>query len=280
MSGDFFTAGLSRVGLQPGSRVFRWFLALRAIFLRRADAFVAITPDMVDEFLAIGVRRDAVEQIPNAVDTCRFSPVGPGAREDVRQRLGLPRTAFIASYTGRLVSYKGLPRLLRVWRDIVRARPDAVLVLVGTGGLDIHNREESLRHYVAQNALEDNVRFAGSVDNVHEYLQASDAFVFPTENDAFPSSVVEAMACGLPVLATPVGAIGSIIQDGLNGLLVAPGDDAALERGLHVLLDDLSLGTRLGQAARETADALYSAERVGETYVRLFEQVVAARAAR
>ena len=81
-----------------------------------------------------------------------------------------------------------MPLLLRVWQRIAARHPQVQLVLVGAGGLDIHACEAELRDYVRANGLADRVIFTGNVDTVPEYLRASDAFVFPTENDAFPSA--------------------------------------------------------------------------------------------
>ncbi|NIP50544.1 MAG: glycosyltransferase family 4 protein, partial [candidate division Zixibacteria bacterium] len=87
-----------------------------------------------------------------------------------------------AVFTGRLVSYKGLPLLLEVWRKIYDRRQNVTLLLLGTGGLDIHNCETELKAYVEENNLQETVRFTGAVQNVPDYLQAADVFVFPTED--------------------------------------------------------------------------------------------------
>jgi glycosyltransferase involved in cell wall biosynthesis len=142
---------------------------------------------------------------------------------------------------------------------------------VGSGGLDIHACEEALRATVGEKGLEGHVIFTGNVRNVEEYLRAADIFVFPTENDAFPSSLLEAMTSGLPVVTTPVGAIKEIVRDGQTGLLVRPRDPNALASALERLLDDRVLSARLGRSAHEAVQGRYSAERVTEQYVALFE---------
>ena len=178
----------------------------------------------------------------------------------LRKKLNLPQNATIAIYTGRLVSYKGLPLLLKVWNEIRLKHENVLLILAGTGGLDIHNCEDELREYVKVNGLENHVLFTGAVQNVPEYLQASDLFVFPTENDAFPSSIVEAMACGLPVVTTPVGAIKTIVTDGETGLLIQPGNAEQLFQALDVMLSDKAMASRLGKAARKSVQDFYSAK--------------------
>ena len=208
--------------------------------------------------------------IPNSVDTAQFSPVDRRQKKDLRRTLGLSEANITAIYTGRLVSYKGLPLLLEVWREIVRRHSNATLLLVGTGGLDIHNCEDALKNYVVEHSLEESVCFTGSVQNVPEYLQASDIYVLPTENDAFPSALVEAMACGLPAVTTPVGAIKTIVTDNQNGLLVRPGDSQQLYDALDKLINDETLSRHLGQNAWQTVQERYSAVIVTQEYIDLF----------
>lgn len=274
MSGEFFAGGLKKFGISPGSLPFRTFLRFRNHVLRKADAFSAISSEIASEWISSGIPSNKVHLIPNSVDTDHFVPVEPGQKLAVREKLNLPRDAVIAIYTGRLVSYKGLPLLLRVWNQICNKRNDVLLILAGTGGLDIHNCESDLREYVKSNKLGQYVLFTGPIQNVSEYLRAADIFVFPTENDAFPSSVVEAMACGLPVLTTPVGAIQTIITHQENGILVEPGNEAQLFEALDVMLSDEELISRLGRAGRQTVCAHYSAASATTQYISLFQDTL------
>ena len=273
MSGAFFTAGLRRVGRSPNWPVFRLFLWLRNRLLSQAAGFAAISDGIEAELAAQGVPLDKIYRIPNSVDTGRFAPANAAKRAHLRAKLGLPLVGPIAIYTGRLVSYKGLPQLLGVWLDTLRRHPGAHLLLVGTGGLDIHNCEAELRDYVKANGLATWVTFTGGVPNVEEYLQATDVFVLPTKDDAFPSSLVEAMACGVPVISTSVGAIPSIITHNQNGLLIDPANQEQLSQAVDRLLSDRILAGRLGQAARKTVNDRYSADSVTRAYIALFQSM-------
>lgn len=274
MSGDFFESGLKKIGVSHRSFLFRMFLGFRNTILKRADAFSAILPEIASEWTSSGIPSEKIHLIPNCVDTNRFIPVDVAQKISLRNKLNLPQNAIIAIYTGRLVSYKGLPLLLKVWNEIRCKYENVLLILAGTGGLDIHNCEDELKEYVKVNGLEKYVLFTGAVQNVPEYLQASDLFVFPTENDAFPSSVVEAMACRLPVVATPVGAIKTIIADGETGMLIQPGNHEQLFRALDVMLSDTALASRLGDAAHQSVQGLYSAEAVSKKYLDLFQGLI------
>jgi glycosyltransferase involved in cell wall biosynthesis len=273
MSGAFFDRGRQTLGLGSESALFRLFLKVRNHILRRADRFVAISTDIAEELHRHGVQPGAIELVTNSVDTKLFSPVNDSTKAALRRKLLLPADQIIVTFTGRLVSYKGLPLLLQVWEQVQRVHSRAMLLLVGSGGLDIHNCEAELKRMVQTKDLERSVRFTGDVHNVHEYLQASDIFVFPTEKEAFGISLVEAMACGLPVIATPTGGIKDFLVGGQNGLQVDPGSFTMLYDAIHRLLSDSSLAGTLGAAALVTARARYSRDVVLAKYINLFNRV-------
>jgi glycosyltransferase involved in cell wall biosynthesis len=270
MSGDFFSPGLAHVGLPAAWLPFRLFIWGRNAVLRRAEAFVAISHQIAEELAASGVSPEKVWHIPNSVDVGRFYPADEETRASLRQRHGLPAGSRVVVYTGRLVSYKGLPLLLRAWKEIQAARDDARLLLVGSGGLDIHNCEEELRQYVADNGLDGSVRFVGSVPDVNDYLRAADIFAFPTEKEGFSVSLIEAMACGLAVVGTNAGGLKDILRDAYNGLVVPANDFDCFVAVLARLLDDAELCRRLGTAARETVEASYTRDVVTQRYICLF----------
>jgi glycosyltransferase involved in cell wall biosynthesis len=278
MSGEFFRGGLKLAGLSSTAWLFTTFIRLRNKLLARANAFVAISSQIAEEYARHGVgARSQIAFIPNCVDVNLFHPVAKAEKAALRQRLGLPPAGSLVVFTGRLVSYKGLPGLVRVWQRLASNRTDTTLVLVGSGSLDIHNCERQLREMVARADMEDRVLFCGDVGNVHEYLQAADAFVFPSENEAFGVALIEAMACGLPVIATPVGGAKDLLVHGQNGLVVEPGDEQGLFCQLEALLADCALARRLGLTAAQTVQRRYSVEAVTDAYVCLFQDVAGRR---
>lgn len=274
MSGEFFESGLRKFGISRSSLLFRLFLGFRNVILKKADAFSTISQEIASEWTSSRVPPNKIHWIPNGVDTTRFAPVDAEQKSSLREKLNLPEAATIAIYTGRLVSYKGLPLLLQVWNEIRCRHENAILLLAGTGGLDIHNCEAQLHDYVTSADLEKNVWFLGSVQNIPEYLQAADLFVFPTENDAFPSSLIEAMACGLPVVTTPVGAIKTIVAHQETGLLVQPGNRHQLYEALVSIVSDKTLAYRLGQVGRQSVEERYSAGNTVGKYLSLFERTL------
>jgi glycosyltransferase involved in cell wall biosynthesis len=277
MSGEFFESGLRKFSVSRSSLPFRLFLKFRNVILKKADAFSAISPEIASEWTSSKVPLNKIHQIPNGVDTIRFAPVNAKQKSFLREKLNLPQAAIIAIYTGRLVSYKGLPLLLKVWDEIRCRHENVILLLAGTGGLDIHNCEAQLHDYVKSAGLKENVLFLGSVQNIPEYLQAADLFVFPTENDAFPSSLIEAMACGLPIVTTPVGAIKTIVVHQETGLLVQPGNRQQLYEALVAIVSDKTLAFHLGQAGRRIVQERYSAGSMMRKYLSLFESTLQPR---
>jgi glycosyltransferase involved in cell wall biosynthesis len=181
LSGGFFARGLARHGLAADGVIVRAALRARNRLLRGAQAWVAISADIAAEYRAHGVPEDRIHRIPNGFDPRRFRPADATERARLRRELDLPADARILAYTGRLVSYKGLPGLLDAWRSVVREHPRALLLMVGEGGLDIHACEQALRAYVDRHGLARNVLFTGAVSDVERYLRAADGFVLPSE---------------------------------------------------------------------------------------------------
>jgi glycosyltransferase involved in cell wall biosynthesis len=275
MSGTFFRGGLEKAGLRTGGPFFKAFLTFRNYILRQADGFIAISSQIEDEYQSNGIPNGSkIYRIPNSVDTHLFRPINPANKNALRGKLGLPKDILLVVFTGRLVSYKGLPLLLQVWKQITKEYPATKLVIVGGGSLDIYNAEKELTGYVAEHELENHVIFSGEVRNVHEYLQASDIFVFPTEKEAFGISVIEAMACGLPVVATPVGGLKEILAHERNAFVIQPGNEVDLYQGLKRLITDRPFAESLGVKALQSAKDCYSVETVTEKYLEIFQKLL------
>jgi glycosyltransferase involved in cell wall biosynthesis len=275
LSGDYFSAGIAHAGLKADSWLVGHGLRLRNAVLRRADAYIALSEEMSREFQVHGAPASRIWRIPNGVDTERFRPATAGERSELREILGLPDET-IAVYTGRLVTYKGLPTLIRAWRAVNHG----TLVLVGEGGADVHACERELRELVAAHALDGRVRFAGPSDRVEDWLRAADLFVFPTENEAFGLSLVEAMACALPCITTSVGGLRDFVTDGANALVVPTGDDRAVAFAISALAADANRRQALGEAARQTALQRFSTQVVVDAYARRIDALSRSREGR
>lgn len=273
MSGDYFQSGLAKWNLTLSSLPVKIFLWLRNQLLTKADAFVSLSEEMSQEFLDYGVDGSKIHLIPNSVDEKIFHPVQSFEKRELRKKLKMKLESKVITYAGRLLDTKGLPLLFEVWQKIKNKHDNYQLLIVGGGSKDIHDCESELKQFVKSNSLDNSVMFTGNVTSVHEYLQASDIFVFPTKNEAFGISLIEAMACGLPVIATPVGGIKDIVHNGQNGLIVDVDNFEQLYNAIEKLASNDSLSAYLGNAALRTVQAKYLRERVTKQYVQLFERL-------
>jgi glycosyltransferase involved in cell wall biosynthesis len=204
--------------------------------LRRARGVVAVSGPLRDAVLALtGAGGPPVRHIPCA----GFDPAvfAPRPRDEARRRLALPADARVVLFVGHLVHIKGLDVLLEAWARWVggqsRGRSD-LLVLLGTGP-----EREALERRVARLGLGERVQFKGAVPHseVPTWLAASDLLCLPSRNEGTPNVVVEALASGRPVVASPVGGVPDLVRDGENGLFATPQDPAALEAALRAALE-------------------------------------------
>jgi glycosyltransferase involved in cell wall biosynthesis len=249
-------------------------VATRNLLLRDADAFVAMSRPIEAEMLAAGLSREKVAHVPHGVDLQRFRPVSPAEKAETRQRLGLPSDAHVVAWTGRLLKGKGLDTLLEAFAVVAASDPAAVLVLVGSGEGQALSVESVLRERAGQPPLGGRVVFAGAVDDVAPHLAAADVFAFPSEFEALGLSLIEAAACGLACVGARTGGIVDVIEDGTNGLLVAPGDAAGLAVALQRLLGDAALRAALGTRARQDVQARFDEAVSVERYRALFVELV------
>ena len=164
----------------------------------------------------------------------------------------------VVLFLGRLAAAKGLYDLLEALAGVRAAVPDVRLVCGGEG-----DRAGVVR-YAERLGIADAVTFVGSVgpSGKRALLEAAAAFVLPSYDEALPVTLIEAMSAGVPPIVSPVGGIPEVVQDGVSGFLVAPGDKSGLERRLKRLLLDRPLAERLGAAARESARLRFAPERV------------------
>jgi glycosyltransferase involved in cell wall biosynthesis len=272
MSGGIYTWGSAwdRSAARGAVRGAVW---ARNLLFRDADAFVTISAETHAEFLAAGLDPDRVHCIPHGVDAERFQPATPGERAALRARLGLPSDARLVTFTGRLLRGKGLEVLVDALADLTPRVPGARLVLVGCGRGQALDVEDALRAQVAARSQTQHVVFAGRVENVPDWLRASDAFAFPSFFEAMPLAVLEAAACGLPCIASRVGGVPDVIEDGVSGWLVEPGDRQGLASALEQALTWPEVAARYGAAARAAIVERFAFGRSVERYRTLFEEL-------
>ena len=277
LSGEALTWGKAWADGAAG-RLVRRGVALRNLWLRDADAWVAMSRRIREEMVAAGVPEERVALIPHGVDTARFRPATPAERAGLREALGLPR-GVLAVYTGRLLRGKGLETLLESFATAATRVPELQLVLVGSGEGQFLSIEDELRGRVAGRELGERVHFAGRVERVENWLRAADFFVFPSVYEALGIALVEAAACGLAAIGSRTGGIVDVIEENHSGLLVPPADAMALAAAIEALGTDEDARRSMGEKGRGISLARFD-ERDGlARYRGLFREVSSRRRA-
>jgi glycosyltransferase involved in cell wall biosynthesis len=217
---------------------------------------------------SLGIDGDRVEVVSNGVDE-RFS-AGP-KDEALRSRLGLGRGP-VALFLGGLKPRKSLPFLLDVWRAVATARPQATLIVAGTGPL-----EAELRTQAERLALGNQVIFTGRVPEADKvaYYRLADLFVFPSSLEGFGLVVGEAMSCGLAVATSDQGALSELVVDGRGGIVCPDRDLAAFTRAVLHLLDAPDLRAQLGEFNRNRVEQRFRWGRAARRVLEIYDEVLA-----
>jgi glycosyltransferase involved in cell wall biosynthesis len=219
------------------------------------------------------VRRRRVEMIHNFADHQRFTVAGATARWSTRERLGIDQTAPLLGAIGAIVPQKGLVYLLEALSRVRAIVPDVRLLLVGDGPA---GHAAALRAAAQDLGIDDAILHLERRTDVPELLAALDVFVSASLDENLPQSVLEAMAAGIPVVATAVGGVPECVSAEETGLLVPPADGRALAAAIVRLLDDPGARQRLGAAGRRRVQEYFAPE----TQVPRIEAVLSRAAAR
>lgn len=227
-------------------------------------AFIAISSEIDAELASAGIPAERRVMIGNGVDPARFIPVDNETKIRLRRDLGLPTEALVAAYAGRLVPVKRVDRLIGIWPAIRQSIPNAHLAIAGSGPL-----EGELKTLAG-----DGVQFLGGLADVRPVMQAADILVLPSDAEGLPVSLLEAMACGLPCVATRVGGVPEALVDGETGLLIPPGDPDSLAAAILRLFKTPGLRAALSHKARERVLERYSLQEMALRTGALYQAVL------
>lgn len=204
----------------------------------------------------LGVGRERITVVPRGRDPRRLD-ADPDTGARTRRQLGLSPDAAVLLNVGRREFQKGQAHLLDAVARLLPEHPDVVLLVAGRHG----HAAASLERRRALLGLGDRVRFLGHRDDVPALLAAADIFVFPSLYEGMPGAVLEAMACGLPVIATDIPPLAEIVEAGRSALLVPPGDPDALAHAVSELLDAPQRAATLGTRGRSLFEARFTLQR-------------------
>lgn len=236
--------------------------------LRRISAVVALTEETRQEAVQAGVPAERVHILGNGVDAVTYQPRSPEERSTLKAGRGLAgRRAFIA--VGRLVADKNIEGLLEAWAAARSSiEPDWVLVVVGEG-----ERRDSLAAKAVALGVSDTVRFVGGQKDVHLWLGACDAYVSSSNREGLSNTLLEAMASGLPSVATRVSGVPQLIDAEDAGIGVDIGDLSGLAAAIVRLASDAATRLRQGGRARAVIESGYTISRVAELHERLYRRL-------
>ncbi len=252
------------------SRFTRWQFITQ---VRLADRIVVVNSELERMLQSLGTSTTRVIRIPNSVDTSQFHPPSIQQKTSARQRLGFPNDKTIVLYVGRLAQYKGVDTLLRAWALLpINVRQHSQLVIVGDGP-----EQGRLHDLIVSLGIRESVSAFGMQLAVSDFYWASDIFVLPSETEGLSNTLIEAMACGLPVVASGVGGALDLVEQGQNGLLFESGNFAQLAERMISLLNARSQWGDMGLQARQSvmmhADLPATATKFRELYYQLIREM-------
>jgi len=226
---------------------------------KNTDRVICLTEGDAQEIVRFGCPSEKIRVIPNAVDTNRFRP-----RKESPENLVM--------WVGRFEPEKGLSYLIEAARIVVKKLKNVGFMLVGYGPLKVKVMELARSSGLLNNA----VRFAGPFerDQVANILGEASIFVLPSLKEGLPLSLLEAMACGKPVIGSDISGINSVITNWENGLLIPHGNHEALADAVLTLLSDENLRRRLGQSARQLMMEKYSWNMVIDKVEKVYNEAI------
>jgi len=205
--------------------------------------------------------------IHNGIDD--VCPVTEKRSSDLKKELGLPINHSVICTIAHLEEHKGLKYLLESASLLLASRRDISFLFVGVGAL-----ERKLKKLCVDLKIEKNVIFSGERSDIPEILFSIDIFVLPSLREGLPLTILEAMACGKPVIATNVGGIPEIVVDGVSGILVSPKDPEALFRAMDELLNDRAKLTKMGHHGERVCEESFSSNAMIEKIENLYDSLL------
>lgn len=277
--------GVKRVHGEHGRDVFdlhgtnRKYNLLRKAARLVVQRYIAVSKDLEDWLIdTVAVPARKVRQIYNGVDQQKFHPRS-GARPDMAPPGFLPADALVVGTVGRLAEVKNQLSLLRAVHTVLQERPALVLrlrvIIVGDGPM-----AGKIRQTLEELGLGSHVWLAGDRYDIPQLLQSMDLFVLPSLGEGVSNTVLEAMATGLPVIATDVGGNPELVQDGFNGFLVPVRDVAALARAITELASHPDRREQMGANAAGTVRAEFDWGRTVAEYLSVYDELIGGRSSR
>lgn len=245
-----------------------WQLWLDRRLISRTDRLVGNSQAVVDFYRELGLPAEKLSCIPNGIDIVAEAPQNSD-RALLRQELNVPADAFVAGYVGRLARQKRVEDLIWAVETLRQIRTQLHLVLIGTGP-----EREKLEEFTRNVNCADHAHFLGHREDAARFLKAMDVFCLASSFEGMSNSVMEAMAAGLPVIASDIAANRELVVHNETGFLCKLGDTVGYMQYLRRLIDEPGLGERLGATGRERVRTLFSIQNMVDRYADLYRQLM------
>lgn len=223
----------------------RMYMIIEQVTSMVTRRFICISNAMMNDVVRLGISANKTIQIPNGVDTRRFYP--RNNIEEIKQELGIDGKSPVIGTIGRMVTEKGQIFLIKALAVLKSRYPDLICLFIGDGPL-----LSMLKASAIELGVSESCKFVGVRDDLEKIYPVMDLFVLPSLREPFGLVLLEAMASGIPVLATSTGGPVDFIQPGENGVLVAPKDSNALAEQIANLLSDVKKRERIAAAGLKT----------------------------
>lgn len=247
----------------------RSFFGLNGLkYLHGVDAYVTVSEAIRRVLIGDGVPAARITCVHSGIDLAKIE-AAPDRREQVRAELGVPPGHLLLANVAHMADHKGQRYLLEALPAVLARRPDVVCAIVGDGEL-----RQELEALAAKLGVTAAVRFPGFRQDVPTILKALDLFVMPSHMEGLGTSVLDAMAAGVPVVGTEAGGMPESIEHGVTGLVCPVRDAGALARAILSLLDDPALARRLADAGAARVRERFSTEAMVEGTLRVYERLV------
>jgi glycosyltransferase involved in cell wall biosynthesis len=241
-------------------------------FLSRVKKIIAVSENIKNTLKRKGVSDQKIVFIPPAIDPEKFNSGIP--QSQMRNKFGLEKDATIVLYVGSWSRYKGVDIMIEGIKNLFNKFPELRLLLCWGSVTDDNSGRTRITEKIRRLGLSSKVIELGVLPNVAEIMAASDIVVVPyltTYGIADrPMTIIEAMACGKPVVATDVGGVREVVQNGITGLVVNPGIPSEIEKALYILIEDKNFAKQIGQKAAkyvlQTHDVNILAPKLEEVY--------------
>ena len=228
-----------------------WYFRVDRWSLPRMDHIVVVSEDLASTLFGWGIEPAKVSVVENAIDGEQFARRWPV--DEAKALLGFRPDRLLVGAVGRLSPEKGFDRLIRAVDRLVRGGCPVDLAIIGEGG-----KRPRLESLIAELGVGERVRLLGHRTDAADLFQAMDVFALSSVCEGLPNVVLEALATEVPVVATRIAGVPSVIQHEQNGLLVEPDNVDQLAAALETLLADRTLRCRLAKAGRKTVEERFS----------------------